>query len=98
MSSKITTSVIIALIYIASGARLSASSAPLPLGKSEVLALVAGGIFPENIAHDIKSRGIAFVPDDNLKSLLKAAGADVKIFVALKAAKISSLAEPEGAD
>src|SRR5580658_3768788 len=60
---------------------------PRPLSKAELLALVAGGILPENVAFDIQSRGLAFVPDATYKSLLKSAGADAKVFAAISAAK-----------
>jgi tetratricopeptide (TPR) repeat protein len=60
---------------------------PRPLSKAELLALVAGDILSENIAFDIQSRGLAFVPDASYKSLLKSAGADAKVFAAISAAK-----------
>jgi len=66
-----------------------------PLRKSEILALVAGGIMPENIAYDIQSRGVAFVRGDSFDTLLQNAGADAKIFAALKPAKVTAPTKPE---
>jgi tetratricopeptide (TPR) repeat protein len=60
---------------------------PRPLSKAELLALVAGDILPENVAFDIQSRGLAFVPDVSYRLLLKAAGADAKVFAAIGTAK-----------
>jgi hypothetical protein len=38
---------------------------------------------------EIQSRGLAFIPDDDYKSLLKTAGADATVLAALAAAKIA---------
>src|SRR6266702_6472888 len=51
-----------------------------PLRKSEILALVAGDVLSENIVYEIRSNGLSFTPDETYRSLLKAAGADVKVF------------------
>ena len=59
------------------------------LRKSELLALVAGDILPENIVFEIRSRGLGFTPDDKYKSLLKDAGAGPTVLAALDAAKIT---------
>ena len=65
----------------------SLAAARVRLAKAELLALVAGDILPENVAFDIQSRGLAFVPDASYKLLLKSAGADAKVFAAISAAK-----------
>jgi tetratricopeptide (TPR) repeat protein len=74
---------LIGIIFASQPARCS----PRPLSKAELLALVAGGILPENVAFDIQSRGIAFVPDASYKALLKSAGADAKVLAAISTAK-----------
>ena len=61
-----------------------------PLSKSELLALVAGQVVPENTAFEIRSRGLGFVPDMAFNGLLKQAGADSRVFAALASAKTSS--------
>jgi hypothetical protein len=67
---------------------------PHPLSKSDLLALVAGQVVPENIAFEIRSRGLAFTPDLAFSGLLKQADADSRVFVALSAAKTSSAGNP----
>ena len=63
------------------------SASPRPLSKAELLALVAGNIIPENVAFDIRSRGISFVAGAAYKGLLKSAGADSRVLAALDHAK-----------
>jgi tetratricopeptide (TPR) repeat protein len=92
---KIAFSLFICLVFTIFGLCPSANSAPRPLRKSELLTLVAGGIIPENIVYDIHSKGLAFVPDESYKALLKSAGADAQVLAALNTAKTSS---PEKAD
>ena len=87
MQRKTTLTFLICLIGIILYFEPVARCSPRPLSKAELLALVAGDILPENIAFDIQSRGLAFVPDASYKSLLKSAGADAKVFAALSAAK-----------
>ena len=70
MSKRITISVITVVLFIACGSYLSANTPSHALRKSEILALVAGGIMPENIAYDIQSRGVAFVRGDSFDTLL----------------------------
>jgi hypothetical protein len=65
-------------------------SAPPPLRRGELPALVAGDSLPENIISEIQSRGLTFSPDDNYKSLLKTAGADTSVLGDLTTAKIVS--------
>jgi tetratricopeptide (TPR) repeat protein len=68
---------------------------PKPLSASQVLALVAGAALPEDIAREISQDGLAFRPDANYREMLKTAGADPKVLVALDAAKLSADAVPE---
>src|SRR5580700_8114740 len=77
----------IAIIFVSQPV---ARCGPRPLSKTELLALVAGDILPENVAFDIQARGLAFVPDASYKSLLKSAGADAKVFAAMSAAKTTT--------
>jgi hypothetical protein len=57
-----------------------------PLRESEILALVAGGIIPDNVVMEIQADGLAFLPDDEFRSLLTSAGADPKVIAALNVA------------
>src|SRR5260370_16550211 len=77
---------IILLVCTAFGARLLANNSPRPLGKSELLALVAAGILPENTAYEIRSKGLSFVPAANYTAMLKSARADATVFPALHSA------------
>src|SRR5260370_8143507 len=88
---------IILLVCTAFGARLLANNSPRPLGKSELLALVAAGVLPENTAYEIRSKGLSFVPDKSYRALLKSAGADAKVFAALDSAKTSSSEKSDSA-
>ena len=56
-----------------------------PLTRSEVLALLAGGALPENVAKAIKKQGLTFKPDAAYTALAKRAGADAAILQALAA-------------
>src|SRR5580700_12228464 len=96
MQRKKTVTFLICLIGIVFGSQRVARCGPRPLSKAELLALVAGDILPENVAFDIQSRGLAFVPDASYKSLLKSAGADAKVFAAISAAKTSPSGNAEG--
>src|SRR6266446_8634011 len=95
MQKKLSSLIITFLVYIALLSYPPVNSAPRPLQKSELLALVVAGIIPENIAYEIRSRGLSFVPDETYKTLLKSAGADAKVFTALNTAKTGS---PEKVD
>jgi len=86
---------LIALVFIACGSYLAVNAAPKPLRKSEILALVSGAIISENVAYDIRSRGISFVPDDTFTKLLQVAGADEAVFAALNTAKSTFPAKAE---
>jgi len=79
----------ICLVCIAVGSSTVAKNAPRSPRKSELLSLLAGGVLPENIVNDIRSRGLNVARDDT-KSLLRAAGADPKVFAALNTAKTAS--------
>jgi hypothetical protein len=87
MRRKTTLTFLICFVGIICVSQPVARCSPHPLSKAELLALVAGDILPENVAFDIQSRGLAFVPDAGYKSLLKSAGADAKVFAAITAAK-----------
>ncbi|HUC54483.1 MAG TPA: tetratricopeptide repeat protein, partial [Candidatus Cybelea sp.] len=87
MQRKTTLTFLLCFITVIFISEPVARCGPRPLSKAELLALVAGDILPENIAFDIQSRGLAFVPDASYKSLLKSAGADAKVFAAISAAK-----------
>src|SRR5580700_3594785 len=100
MQRKTPLTFLICLVGIILVSQPVARCGPRPLSKAELLALVAGDILPENVAFDIQSRGLAFVPDASYKSLLKSAGADIKVFAAISAAKTtpgetSSSSEPQ---
>jgi tetratricopeptide (TPR) repeat protein len=90
MKRKITLASLICLLCIAFVSQPVVRCAPHPLSKSELLALVAGDILPENVVFDIQSRGLDFVPDASYKALLKSAGASAKVLAALNTAKIGS--------
>jgi tetratricopeptide (TPR) repeat protein len=90
MRSKVTaTSIIFLGVFLFSSPLAPQTPAP-PLNKLEVMAIVAGEIMPENVAYDLRSRGVDFVPDDAFRSLLKSAGADNRILQGLRAAKVDS--------
>jgi hypothetical protein len=95
MRTKIAISIVTVLVFIVCGSFLAAHTSRKPLRKTEVLALVAGVIVSENIAYDIRSRGIAFVPDENFTKLLQVAGAGETVFAALNSAKSDASAKPE---
>ena len=64
-------------ICIAFGLALSACGQPSnrPLTDRRLLALVAGGVLPENVVHEINSRGLAFHPSTAYATMLRDAGA-----------------------
>jgi len=67
----------------------TAQGHPKPLQSGELLALVAGQSLSENVVFEIRSDGLAFVPDQTYTNQLKAAGANDAILAALKQAKIA---------
>jgi tetratricopeptide (TPR) repeat protein len=71
---------------------------PRPLSKSELIALVAGRVVPENTVFEIRSRGLGFVPDMVFSGMVKQAGADSRVFAALAAAKTSPAGERASED
>src|SRR5580698_6437929 len=95
MQRKLSLTLLICLVGIILVSQPVARCGPRPLSKAELLALVAGDILPENVAFDIQSRGLAFVPDASYKSLLKSAGADAKVLAALNTAKTNPAGNAE---
>jgi tetratricopeptide (TPR) repeat protein len=95
MFNKIIFSVLTVLVCILLGPSLSANEERPSLSKAQVLALLAAGVFPENLAHDIESRGTAFALDDNFSALATAAGADAVVMAALRKAKNNPPASSE---
>jgi len=59
--------ILLALVCTAFGSRLLANTSLRPLRKSELLALVAAGVLPENTAYEIRSKGLSFVPDESYR-------------------------------
>ena len=98
MQKKILPTLLICLGGMIYASQLIARGGPRPLSKSELLALVAGDIVPENVIYDIHSHGLAFVPDASYKLLLKSAGANDKVLAALGGAKINSGANTPAGD
>jgi hypothetical protein len=78
----------ISLVVCISGA-LCISAYPQTSGLTPVqlMALIAGGVFPENLSHDLESRGISFEPDHNFISLANTAGASPIVISALRDSK-----------
>jgi hypothetical protein len=95
MYKKVIILILIVAVFIACGSYLAARTSSRALSKSEILALVSGAIIPENIAFDIRSRGIAFVPDESFRKLLQSAGATESVLAALGSAKSSGTGKPE---
>jgi hypothetical protein len=61
-----------------------------------LVALVAGDELPENVVHEIETRGLAFRPGEEFRAQLTIAGADNRVLLALGKAKITeSEAGPE---
>jgi tetratricopeptide (TPR) repeat protein len=81
---------ILSVVLFSGSLTYSASEeTPKPLRRAEVLALVAGRALPDNVAHELGTRGISFVPSAEYRTQLKAAGAKDSIFAALDKAKTS---------
>jgi hypothetical protein len=98
MARKVVFASLIFTLLIALVACRPANSAPRPLTKGELLALVAGQSLPENIVSEIRSYGVSFTCDDKYTGLLKAASVDPRILAALHSAKAMAGAPPEGSD
>jgi len=58
---------------------------------------VAGHIFPDNVVMEIQADGLAFLPDDEFRSLLTGAGADPKVIAAMNVANAISSSANESA-
>ena len=66
----------------------NAQSDRKPLTSGEVIAMIAGESVSQDIAQEINVRGLAFRPDDEYRSIAKAAGGDDRVLGALKGARI----------
>jgi hypothetical protein len=95
MFNKIIFSVLAVLVCILLVSSLSANEERPSLSRVQVLALLAAGVFPENLVLDIESRGTAFALDDNFSALATAAGADAVVMAALRKAKNNPPASSE---
>lgn len=98
MKKRITCSLIILLVCAAFGSDLLANSSGRLLRKSELLALVAGGVLPENVIALINNRGLSFRPDNSFRSQLEGAGANPVILRALDSAKKTDTAPEDQSD
>ena len=78
MRRKVIFAPLLCLVVVSLGFYPTTKASPRPLRKSEILALVAGDILPDNIIMEIQADGLAFLPDDEFRSLLTSAGADPK--------------------
>jgi tetratricopeptide (TPR) repeat protein len=90
MKIQVTLSFLIFLSCTPAATYSQENSAPRPLSRSELLALVAGDALPENIVGEIRRDGLAFNPDKDYESLLITAGATSTVSAALSSAKIVS--------
>src|SRR5215475_13995518 len=94
MLCKVTLQFLLSAVFINSMHCPTLYSTPRPLTRIELIALVAGDVAPENIIIEIQSDGLAFLPDDEFRALLKNAGADRRILDALTTANaVSSSSE-----
>jgi hypothetical protein len=67
---------------------------PRPLSESDLLNLLAGGVYPSRVANLVEERGITFAPtEDDLSSLRQAGGGDTVARAVIAAAH---LATPQG--
>ena len=67
-----------------------------PISDKELMALVAGNSLSENVAHEVESRGLAFRPNDQYRSLLTEAGGDARVLKTLRNAGASEVPANEG--
>ena len=95
---KITIYCLTAVLLTSLGILTSKELPSRPLSRSELLALVAGTVVPENVAFEIRTRGLGFVPDVTFSALLKQAGADSRVLAALRSAKLSTSPAPTTED
>src|SRR5438105_14004870 len=70
----------------------ASQTSPRPISASQVLSLQAGGVLPENLVHEITSRGLSFQPDEDYLTQLQRAGASPTLVAAVKRAKVTLLA------
>jgi len=84
---------VVLLILIGYISCAHAQAAREPLTDGELMALVAGNALSENIVHAIESRGLAFRPGEQYRSLITTAGGGAPILAALKNAKIGDHAD-----
>lgn len=86
---------LIVLLLVTSTAYSAPPTAPKPLRRPELIALVAGQALPANIVHAIKVRGLSFHPTDEYRAQLKTAGADASVIAALNQAKAPDSPSPQ---
>ena len=79
-----------ALVVLGMFLNAASQTPPKAMRASEVIALQAGGVLPESVAHDIAVRGLNFQPDEDFRTLMKTTGADATVLAALKAAKVTA--------
>jgi len=87
MERKFTILLVSLVVCISGALRISAYPQTSGLSPVQLMALIAGGAFPENLSHDLESRGISFEPDDNFISLANTAGANPIVISALRNSK-----------
>jgi tetratricopeptide (TPR) repeat protein len=97
MRRKVTLASLLCLVVISLVFSSNTSASPRPLRRSEILALVASEIIPDNVVMEIQADGLAFLPDDEFRSLLTDAGADPKVIAALNVANAISSSASESA-
>ncbi len=81
-------------ILLLIGAYVSSANAQATkesLTESELIAQVAGNSLSENIVHEIATRGLAFRPTDQYRSLLTTAGGDLLVLDALKTHRLATV-------
>jgi hypothetical protein len=64
---------------------------PSPMGRDQLLLLVAGGVPSERAAALVKQRGVDFMPDDKFLDSLRTAGADDALIAMVREAKPSEV-------
>jgi tetratricopeptide (TPR) repeat protein len=71
-------------------AALAKADSQKPLTDTELMAMISGRVLDENIVRAIQSRGLAFQPTEQYRSLATTAGAGTKVLDALKNPKVAS--------
>ncbi len=97
MRRKVIFAYLLCLVVVSLGFYPTTKASPRPLRKCELLALVAGHFFPDNVVMEIQADGLAFLPDDEFRSLLTGAGADPKVIAAMNVANAISSSANESA-